>query len=362
MTDPVFPLPETVAQRRPNHRPESGQGYKKLNGTVDPRADFGAVGNGSIDDTDRFQQALDTGLTVKPASGRTYKVEHLEGHDGQTLDLRGVTLLHKEAADDDLLTLSSNTDTHFELVGGYIDGNRANQSAARNAVNLSNASGPVSVARHRVVDTVITETKGSGLIIGVQTRGCMIRGVETYKNDEHGIVSGGNDCDYEQIICGQSGKSNLYAAADNCTYNGGKLWMAGQIDSSYSALLVERSNQSFGRFNIQQAQGDGVRVFRSGVDIEGIYLEAIIDSCNRAAGTAYALNLGDAYDSEYHIRVTNSLAAIDFPGVVTAAVRYAAGATRNVVFLSGPAAAYNSDAWTGTLLANKQWTAGVLET
>lgn len=87
---------------------------------------LGAVGDGSTDDTDEIQDAIDTGRTVVGTAGKTYIVSSLTvGTAGQVIDFRGCTIKRKSATAGLMLRLQSD---RCKVLGGKFDGNAANQT------------------------------------------------------------------------------------------------------------------------------------------------------------------------------------------------------------------------------------------
>jgi hypothetical protein len=105
-------------------------------------ADFGAVGDGSTDDTTDIQQALDSGAKiVRGVQGKTYLVGHtstvsvnstnqrycLSIPTGVVLDLNGATLKAKGSSNSSPVMLASVTDSG--IINGVIDCNKASQTS-----------------------------------------------------------------------------------------------------------------------------------------------------------------------------------------------------------------------------------------
>jgi hypothetical protein len=89
--------------------------------------DFGAVGDGNAIDTDALQDAIDTGKNIRGTPGANYRIGPLtQATAGQFLDFSGCTLtLINSSAHAAMLTLNA---ARTKVLGGYWDGNKANQS------------------------------------------------------------------------------------------------------------------------------------------------------------------------------------------------------------------------------------------
>lgn len=375
---PEFPLP--VAGIVPYELPDQPsaseehvahhyQVHGKLNGWCDPYADLGAPSNGTDDDTDYVAEALDSADYVWLNPERSWNLNTVGVRGGCTFDMNSAAVKHADEADDHMITLASNTEVMATILGGRIDGNKANQIAPRRAIFLSNASGGVSDASHQISGTRIRDCSGSGIFIDTQTRGCLIERIRSYNCDEYGVVAGGTDCYWNLLNIGQSGLAGVWIVAESNEFTNGKVWLSGRVPTTlhgvalgrYPAFLVERGTAGISGFNIQQNYGDGIRVFRQGgTDIKGVSIDCRFDSNNIAASSPsayYAVHLADAYGCNVRGTVTNSLAAFA-SGIVQASIACSSGANDNDINMTGDPAAWTAD-FGGTILDNRVYVNGV---
>lgn len=88
---------------------------------------FGALGDGTTDDTTSLQHAINTGKIVVGKRGSTYTVSSLiVSTPYQTIDLTGATLKRKNTTTGSLLRLTGN---FTKVLGGNFDGNTSNQGS-----------------------------------------------------------------------------------------------------------------------------------------------------------------------------------------------------------------------------------------
>lgn len=110
--------------------------YSMIDGPVLNVADYGAVGNGSTEDTAAWQAAIDAataagGATILAEAGKTYLVGTLEPKTGVYLDLNGSTLKLKNAAGGPLFydnRVSGAVRAGFGITNGTLNCNRANNN------------------------------------------------------------------------------------------------------------------------------------------------------------------------------------------------------------------------------------------
>lgn len=125
-------LTETVADTR----------YQKLGTSTQPSVkDFGAVGNGSTDDTAAFAAALAAHQAIYVPPG-TY-VAQIQAVDGRHIQGAGrdVTTIRARAGDSQIiLGASADTVSKFTLDGLAVDGNFSNVAAAVAGVQITNGN------------------------------------------------------------------------------------------------------------------------------------------------------------------------------------------------------------------------------
>lgn len=137
--------------------------------TVSP-IDFGAAGDGLIDDTAAFQAALDSAKTVQGTPGKTYLISGLTAStDRQVIDMRGCTIKLKANSSTFMLTISGDG---IHVIGGVWDGNIA--------------AGQTTVDGYDHAAVAVTGDY------------CTVEGI-TSKNSK-GLGIKGNACNYARII------------------------------------------------------------------------------------------------------------------------------------------------------------------
>lgn len=286
---------------------------------------YGSVIN-TADATAVIQAGLDDAkLIMLPpcAVGEQINVTSLKLRTGGgLLGHNSTVMMQKANATDHMISLLNNTQTDTIVAGFTIDQNNPNLTAW-NGIFISNSGGGISEARHRVMNMKIRNFSGDGVGFGTQTRGTFCFNINTYFIDGYGLNNAGADSTFIGIECGQSGLAGIRAAAPNCNYLGGKLWLSGRVPATQATpdpvavglnpgLLIADSSQNFTGFNIQQNYGHGIQVFHSGADIYGITLtNCVVDSNNYppGAGSYAACSLFRTYYSQFSYSITNSLAS-----------------------------------------------------
>ena len=128
----------------------------KLRETVSVK-DFGAVGDGVVDDTAAIQAALNSGAkNVLFPAGYTFSVTALNMASGQTIELNGVLKRITGISTDPIILVNNNC----SIIGGEIDGNSQNCSGI-SGVDKSNVN-IESVYLHNLGKCGIVSYKSSG--------------------------------------------------------------------------------------------------------------------------------------------------------------------------------------------------------
>jgi hypothetical protein len=125
--------------------------------------DFGAVGDGTTDDTSAIQTAINQGGTIYFPSGKTYVSSRIQITNDVEIIGYGAKLLHKtNSAATGVGLLEMKTDNNLVIRGLEIDGNAANQTATYAFYSFIWCS----IGSLQMHDCVVKNTKGHAIATG----------------------------------------------------------------------------------------------------------------------------------------------------------------------------------------------------
>ena len=148
--------------------------------------DFGAVGDGTTDDTTAIQAAIATGRRIYWPDG-TYLCDRLTITVDQYWDLGGAVLKRLTSAGTG--NWLSVTATSFTIIGGTLDGNTANANGCHNIIFNSGCL-ETRLSNLESKNAVTSGGYGSGVVYNTGTGGTQqhyISECSLHDNDEHGL-------------------------------------------------------------------------------------------------------------------------------------------------------------------------------
>lgn len=241
-------LPESVTTSTTGHVANSNQVHKKLNALVrDVKADYGAAGDGTTDDTTAVQNAINAGgVTLFPPG--TYlcgqltlaRGTHLKGANSGNyvydyVNNNGTFLTPFTTSEVSTLKRKNATDAHF-IVGPeaarrvliedlHIDGNAANQTVASNIIQISDTASPAAGASdtHWIVQRCYihgwtqSASKGPsgsyGIYLGQNRQACRFNDCLINYNNGHGVEVKGSDAKFLNCILGDNSWDGIVISA-----------------------------------------------------------------------------------------------------------------------------------------------------
>lgn len=201
-------LDESLTPGQSGHIAHQEQVHKKLNAlAVDVKADFGATGDGTTDDT----AAIDAAIVAAAAIGApvffpagTYIASTVLPQSNTALigpgpigtfglstywGTRSAVIKQKASTAGPLISdVSSGSRSYgVRIFGLTIDGNKSNQSASNHGIELYDSSDPGEDPSWLIEDCLIRNCKGDGIHVGAWRRNNRIHRSEILDNDGDGI-------------------------------------------------------------------------------------------------------------------------------------------------------------------------------
>lgn len=254
---------------------------------------YGAIGNGSTNDTTAIQDAIDAadsnggGRVYIPAN--TYAATQIKMKSRVTLYGDGAGTILKQIANTD------NTDfiilSDIEQVGCVvrdllIDGNQSNQTTANTGITLDNTSGTTFIQGdhlHNIKNVSVVLTRGTGIEI-IVSRECKLSNIFVNDTLEHGVLMQGTDCTLTAVTSGKTEKAGIYHASQNNKYVGCKAFDAGNSGLGIQDCFYISSDRGmFSSCEAQDGNRDGFRI-EDGSAVKHITLSACIADSNNDDG------------------------------------------------------------------------------
>lgn len=276
---------------------------------------WGAKFDGTTDDTNAIQAALNTGRPVL-LPNRVGIASNLTFPSGAYFHGLGISksiIRQKAGSTGPLLSLAANWVGNIDIGDFGIDGNKDNQSAANIGLDLDNTADAATHRshsafgnsgqdpRHTISNLMIWNTKGSGL--RQQGRGAgLFQRIWTMDCAGHGFEILGYDNLYTHLDAGSSGKCGIYlsSSASSDRFTNIKSWYSGQADRStygQGIFLDGARSCQFSAVEVQNSGNDGIKLLNANFHtFSSTFIEFPPNPANTCDGLVFEdsnYNLGD---------------------------------------------------------------------
>jgi len=265
--------------------------------------DYGAVGDGTTDDTVAIQDALDyadsLGGGAVYAPGGTYVASQIRIPSNTMLYGAGRKTIFLQKASSTGTFITSKTpasDIQITLRDFEVNGNASNQTAANDGVNLDQTDMALgTLVRHNMSNIHIENCKGNGLVHSFPSRDSVYSDITIYYCDGIGLSVLGSDSHFNNINIGQSGLEGfLLGGGASNVFTNIKSWYSGRITPANGrGFYIRTSNgNGFANCHSQENEAHGWSVFGSSAAVTGLVMVGCkSDSDNKSGGSYNGLNL-----------------------------------------------------------------------
>ena len=200
---------------------------------------WGVLGDGVTDDTILFEKAnvslaLSGGGVLK-CSTKTYMLSNVTIKSEVLIVGNGDSTVLKSIAGNTshLVTLSNKYSERGGLKDLLLDGNKANQTIAKDVINITETAGEwlYNDAILTFKDLFILNAKGNGMYLSIGIRGTHVNKVTVKGCDGHGYYIEGTDNTFISTSSSNSGKNGYFITGGNNVLIDCKSFYAGEIDS-----------------------------------------------------------------------------------------------------------------------------------
>lgn len=296
----ALPLDEDISPGQAGHIGNTETVHTVINGLPRDVRAYGAVGDGTTDDTAAVQAALDAaaaadGGAVFIPKGQ-FKVSTLTIGDKVTLAGVGPWASElKQIAETtgDLLTLETGSTVNVVVRDLLLHGDNDNQSDPNDLIHFDNtAGGSSTVARHRILNVHLRSAAGDGLYLGPYTRSTIVNNVNIYDADGIGLHLAGADSQVSNVDVGRSGGTGVYIiAGDSYQLANVKSWLSGQGGSDGYGFHVAGNRNLLTNCFSQENRLHGFIVFRSGNVVTGNTLVGCLSDADGTEASQAGFNL-----------------------------------------------------------------------
>lgn len=304
---------------------------------------YGAVGDGSTDDTAAIQAALDAADIAGNGADGVYIPAGVYVVSGLTIGSQvtlrgsgwGSHLFHKASSTAPLITTDDPANSVAVCIRDLLlDGNKSNQSSTLEGIYLD-ATGMASgtLVRHLVYNVYIRNTTGAGLRTDHPGRQSFFCNINVRASDGHGFHLAGTESHFSNCVVSNAGLQGFYVTGDSMVFVNCRAGESGQVTAANGDgfRLEDATRCSLTNCVSSSNQAHGYHFWGNASTMEGptiVNCHSINDNQSETSKNGFQFNnviRGQAFGA----KVTTT----DGPGVIYG-LNFAGGATKNRIFIS----------------------------